>query len=98
MPIIINNPVTIITNDIGDIFEVESSDFKWSKNEVHHFWRIKTLTGKVLKQGLATMDDTKEEKTFTIWYNNGYKLHSDLVKKVAELAGYSGLFTEEVLK
>lgn len=92
MPIQLSNPIEIIVNDIGDTFTVEKATFEFPE-KAEFFWRIRTQEGKVLKQGTEFLDG----QSFVEFYNEGYKTHADLVKKVAELAGYAGTFQSENL-
>jgi hypothetical protein len=93
MPITLTQPITIIVNDIGDTFVVETAKFDFTPLVGTFFWRIKGQGGKVLKQGTQSIlgDDFKK------FYNTEYKTHADLVTKVAELAGYSGVFKQDNL-
>jgi hypothetical protein len=114
MPITLTKPLTVIVNDIGDTFVVESCKLDFTKKEAQFHWRIKTSDGKVLKQGevkiadevlssgRAFMSYPSQEvyditNDFTTWYNEEYKSHEDLVKMVAEKAGYAGVFKTEEL-
>lgn len=96
MPLTLSTPVTRIINEVGDTFEVEHCKLDFANKKAEFFWRIKTQTEKVLKQGTETLED-KDQPLFTNWYNVEYKTHADLVNKVAELAGYSGTFISENL-
>ena len=101
MPIILNKPIIEIRNDVGNTFYVISCELNFFKKEASFFWRIKTGDGKVLRQGIVILKDhivdNKPANDFTKWYNEEYKSHEDLVKKIVILAGHSGEFHVEEL-
>lgn len=97
MPIILSEPITRIINDIGDTFEVEHAVLFFTQKYARFLWRVKTSTGSILKQGEVVIKDEQDNPNFTNWYNTGYKTHADLVNKVAELAGFTGVFNDEAL-
>lgn len=94
MPITLSQPITLTVNEVGDTFVVESCKLDFAKKRGEFFWRIKSQTGRVLKQGVVVLEDSKTEQEFTEWYNSVYTSHADLVNMVASGAGYAGVFKE----
>jgi len=99
----------IIKQENGTIFHVRKADFDFDRKEVNFYWQIKDTLGAVMFEGNAILKDwietiqTDESSTivqhgdFTQWYEYTYIHHSDLVSKVAEIAGYNGEYVGNLI-
>jgi hypothetical protein len=98
----------ILKNQEGRTFHLARTNFDFDRKQMECEWQIKGTDGAVIFTGFVIFKDTPAvmneenelvtpEVSFTNWYETEYVTHSDLVEKVAELAGYSGEYIGQLI-
>ena len=93
MPITLDKPIVQAVPKDGIIFLVDAVVLNFRALEGVFNWRVETQDGRPVKNGVCELRGIY----FVEWYSEGYDSHQQLVEKIAELAGFSGIFAQEEL-